>query len=76
MIEVVKVSRRSIRTLFECSKIFRNHFTIGSSVLAISLVLGDKVTILDLSKWHKLNRYRFLAHRQKTAQFGPKCMEL
>tara|TARA_R110000868_G_scaffold68570_1_gene202716 strand:+ start:15191 stop:15619 length:429 start_codon:yes stop_codon:yes gene_type:complete len=31
----------------------------------ISLVLGDKVIMLDLSKWHKSNRYGFLTHRQK-----------
>src|SRR5690606_19086320 len=39
--------------------------SIGSSVLAMSLVFGDKVIMLDLSKWHKSNRYGFLTHRQK-----------
>ncbi|MCL8009367.1 hypothetical protein M8845_18225 [Gelidibacter japonicus] len=31
----------------------------------MSLVFGDKVIMLDLSKWHKSNRYGFLTHRQK-----------
>src|SRR5690606_30734497 len=39
--------------------------SIGSSVLAMSLVFGDKVIMLDLSKWHKSNRYGVLTHRQK-----------